>query len=197
MSYQWVLRRGSSAHALVHRSGLQDHQAILRFLRARAGSPMYLEAATEEGQVPPRTRGFTGLRLSCALRQRGSSAHARVHRCLSAERGCRRRFLRVRGFTAPLPRPRDGGHGSSARARVHRASRTSTANCSRFLRARPGSRWCAIGVPDEDPVPPRTRGFTKVRRPWTPDRLGSSAHARVHRRFTIAQDLSHELSMGS
>lgn len=58
-NYQRLLRRGSPAHARVHRSAETAIGACARFSRARAGSPQERAMALLRQSVLPRTRGFT------------------------------------------------------------------------------------------------------------------------------------------
>ena len=160
-NYQWLLRRGSSAHARVHRSPAMELGTGSRFFRARAGSPTRYSACTRTPPVLPRTRGFTCQERWPVFQDAGSSAHARVHPWRSGKTSSPMRFFRARAGSPPdgtidgmgkmvLPRTRgftvlEGGrvrrnHGLSAHARVHRSI------CS----TRPSNAG----------VLPRTRGFT-------------------------------------
>jgi len=193
---------GSSAHARVHRPFSGAFQRLVRFLRARAGSPTICHAHSSVIRVPPRTRGFTDMFDFRATLSKGSSAHARVHRDAGFADARASRFLRARagspsaswavkrrsavpprtrGFTAVAVDLRVAEEGSSAHARVHRVRQQVDRRVGWFLRARAGSPWINALEEVVYGVPPRTRGFTAHLAGLCGRSPGSSAHARVHR----------------
>ena len=147
-------RLGSSAHARVHRSRGAKSRLACRFLRARAGSPLFDEAALHAIRVSPRTRGFTAHLSFVEPGSLGFSAHAQVHR------GRRLRWVVAGRFF----RARAGLHGWQVRV-VRDCAGHPTKGINRFL----------------EEVLPRTRGFTVSRALSRSKYDGSSAHARVHR----------------
>jgi hypothetical protein len=181
--YQSVLRRGSSAHARVHRRRRGLAGVRCRFFRARAGSPQLQKVSPEIFKVLPRTRGFTGIRPATVGGEKGSSAHARVHRAANCGTLGHGRFFRARagspsllaldlGQQMVLPRTRGFTDiinvglvdywGSSAHARVHRLPNAYSVPQGWFFRARAGSPPMLISSGYRSPVLPRTRGFTQV-----------------------------------
>ncbi len=71
---------GSPAHARVHRRRSCRPRSCCRLSRARAGSPSAMRTPSVIVVALPRTRGFTVRARRLEAGDRGSPAHARVHR---------------------------------------------------------------------------------------------------------------------
>ncbi len=176
-------KRGSSAHAEMHRLFHAHHVARYRFLRPRGDAPRPGSGWIPKLGVPPPTRRCTDSSTNAISGRLGSSAHAEMHPCWRTVAAAGSRFLRPRGdapqvilvsipglevppptrrCTSDLIPPGLRLDGSSAHAEMHPGSSRRLRGFDGFLRPRGDAPPMGAHRRHLVQVPPPTRRCTAI-----------------------------------